>query len=76
MSNMQLLSQIIKLSYFPQIKVIHTSKVFHNQIYIPWVNWLLMIGTVAVTAIYNNVCLSLPSSFIPQSRSMSRLTIT
>ena len=50
----QLLSQIIKLSYFPQIKVVHTSKTFHNQIYIPWVNWLLMIGTIAVTAAYNN----------------------
>lgn len=50
----QLLSQIIKLSYFPQIKVVHTSKIFHNQIYIPWVNWLLMIGTVCVTAAYNN----------------------
>ncbi|CAF9922130.1 hypothetical protein IMSHALPRED_005358 [Imshaugia aleurites] len=50
----QLLSQIIKLSYFPQIKVKHTSKVFHGQIYIPWVNWLLMIGTICVTAAYSN----------------------
>ncbi len=52
---MQLLSQIVKLSYFPQIKVKHTSKIFHGQIYIPWVNWLLMIGTVCVTAAYSNV---------------------
>ena len=51
----QLLSQIIKLSYFPQIRVIHTSKIFHQQIYIPWVNWLLMVGTICVTAAYNNV---------------------
>lgn len=50
----QLLSQIIKLSYFPQIRVIHTSDKFHNQIYIPWVNWLLMIGTICVTAAYSN----------------------
>ncbi|KAL9126571.1 MAG: hypothetical protein Q9217_004401 [Psora testacea] len=50
----QLLSQIIKLSYFPQIKVIHTSRIFHQQIYIPWVNWILMVGTVCVTAAYNN----------------------
>lgn len=52
---MQLLSQMIKLSYFPQIKVKHTSKVFHGQIYIPWANWLLMIGTICVTAAYSNV---------------------
>lgn len=50
----QLLTQIIKLSYFPQIKLVHTSKVFHGQIYIPWVNWLLMIGTIVVTVAYNN----------------------
>ncbi|CAF9942523.1 MAG: hypothetical protein ALECFALPRED_009787 [Alectoria fallacina] len=50
----QLLSQIIKLSYFPQIKVKHTSKIFHGQIYIPWVNWLLMVGTICVTAAYSN----------------------
>lgn len=50
----QLLSQIIKLSYFPQIKIRHTSKVFHGQIYIPWVNWLLMVGTICVTAAYSN----------------------
>lgn len=52
---MQLLSQIIKLSYFPQIKVKHTSKIFHGQIYIPWVNWLLMLGTICVAAALSNV---------------------
>lgn len=50
----QLLAQIIKLSYFPQIQVVHTSKTFHNQLYVPLVNYLLLIGTVAVTAIYHN----------------------
>lgn len=53
----QLLSQIIKLSYFPQIKLVHTSKIFHGQIYIPWANWLLMVGTVIVTVAYSNVFL-------------------
>ena len=50
----QLLSQIMKLSYFPQVKLIHTSRIFYGQIYIPFVNWLLMIGTVIVTAAYKN----------------------
>ncbi|KAG0648812.1 Potassium transporter 5, partial [Hyphodiscus hymeniophilus] len=50
----QLLAQIMKLSYFPQIKVVHTSKTFHGQLYVPLVNWLLMIGTVLVAVIYNN----------------------
>ncbi|MCJ1435935.1 hypothetical protein MMC27_005311 [Xylographa pallens] len=53
-STFQLLSQIMKLSYFPQIKMVHTSKIFHGQVYIPFANWLLMVGTVIVTAVYNN----------------------
>lgn len=44
----------MKLSYFPQIKVVHTSTVYHGQLYVPSVNWLLMVGTVLVAAIYNN----------------------
>ena len=52
---LQLLTQIMKLSYFPQIKVVHTSKIFHGQLYVPLVNWLLMIGTVLVASIFNNV---------------------
>lgn len=50
----QLLTQIMKLSYFPQIKTVHTSKVFYGQVYIPLANWLLMIGTVIVTGVYTN----------------------
>ncbi|KAI0904957.1 potassium transporter [Ustulina deusta] len=53
-SSFQLLSQVMRLSYFPHIKVVHTSKTFHDQVYIPLANWLLLIGTVIVTAAYNN----------------------
>ncbi|KAH7114576.1 potassium transporter-domain-containing protein [Dactylonectria estremocensis] len=53
-SSFQLLSQVMRLSYFPHIKTIHTSKRFHDQVYMPLANWLLMIGTVIVTAVYNN----------------------
>jgi len=44
----------MKLSYFPQIKVVHTSLKYHGQLYVPAVNWLLMVGTVIVAAVYNN----------------------
>ncbi|UKZ65963.1 uncharacterized protein TrAtP1_007150 [Trichoderma atroviride] len=53
-STFQLLTQIMRLSYFPHIKVIHTSRKFSEQVYIPLANWLLMIGTVIVAAVYNN----------------------
>ena len=46
----------MKLSYFPQVEVVHTSKKFHGQVYIPLANWIMMIGTVIVTAVYTNVC--------------------
>lgn len=42
----------------PNLLIIHsmiyTSEKFHGQVYIPIANWLLMIGTVVVTAVYNN----------------------
>lgn len=53
-STFQLLSQIINMSYFPQVKMIYTSTTFHGQVYVPFANWLLMIGTIIVTAVYNN----------------------
>jgi KUP system potassium uptake protein len=54
-SSFQLLSQVMRMSYFPHIKTVHTSKHFHGQVYMPLANWLLMIGTVIVTAVYSNV---------------------
>ncbi|TVY57436.1 putative potassium transporter 12 [Lachnellula cervina] len=50
----QLLAQVMRMSYFPHIKTVHTSKLFHGQLYMPLANWLLMIGTVVVTAVYSN----------------------
>ncbi|KAH8660115.1 potassium transporter-domain-containing protein [Xylariales sp. PMI_506] len=53
-SAFQLLSQVMRLSYFPHIKTVHTSTKFHEQVYMPLANWLLMVGTVIITAVYNN----------------------
>lgn len=64
------MAQVMKLSYFPQIKVVHTSKIFHGQLYVPLVNWLLMIGSVAAAAIANNV------SFLPRTLWTSKLNYT
>lgn len=38
----QLLAQVMTMSYFPHIKVVHTSKLFHGQIYIPLANWQVL----------------------------------
>ncbi|KAI4728007.1 putative potassium transporter [Aureobasidium sp. EXF-10728] len=53
-STFQLLIQLMHSSYFPQIKAVYTSTAFHGQVYIPLANWLMMIGTVIVTAVYSN----------------------
>ncbi|KAK1758277.1 potassium transporter-domain-containing protein [Echria macrotheca] len=50
----QLISQIMKLSYCPQVKVVHTSSVFHGQLYVPFLNWILMCGAILVTAVYSD----------------------
>lgn len=53
-STFQLLSQVMRMSYFTHIKVAYTSAQFHDHVYMSLANWLLMIGTVIVTAVYNN----------------------
>ena len=54
-STFQLLSQVMHGSYFPHIKLLYTSDKFYGQVYIPMANWLMMIGTVIVAAVYSDV---------------------
>lgn len=65
-STFQLLSQVMHSSYFPQIKMVYTSDLFHGQVYIPWANWLMMVGTVIVTAVYSNVSRPLHLMILPK----------
>ncbi|XP_019445470.1 PREDICTED: potassium transporter 6-like [Lupinus angustifolius] len=44
-----IIKQCSALSCFPRVKVVHTSSKIHGQIYIPEVNWLLMLLCLAVT---------------------------
>ena len=80
----QLLAQIVKLSYFPQIQVVHTSKTYHNQLYVPLVNYLLCIGTVAITAVFRNttslgqaygVCVMFVTFFDTQMTTLTALIV-
>jgi KUP system potassium uptake protein len=54
----QLVYQIMALSYFPNARLKYTSTTFYGQVYIPVANWLLMIGTLIVTALFKNVSLA------------------
>lgn len=43
-----IINQSQSLGCFPKVKVVHTSEKIHGQIYIPEINWMLMILCIAV----------------------------
>lgn len=49
-----IIKQAVSLGCFPRVKVVHTSKYFLGQIYIPDINWIMMILCIAVTAGFKN----------------------
>lgn len=49
-----IIKQCSSLSCFPGVKIVHTSSTVHGQIYIPEINWILMILCLAVTIGFRN----------------------
>lgn len=43
-----IISQSLSLSCFPRVKVVHTSAKYEGQVYIPEVNYMLMVACVIV----------------------------
>ncbi|KAF8043042.1 hypothetical protein BT93_A1399 [Corymbia citriodora subsp. variegata] len=50
-----IINQSQSLGCFPRVKVIHTSDKIHGQIYIPEINWMLMILCIAVTIGFRDI---------------------
>ncbi|KAG8075982.1 hypothetical protein GUJ93_ZPchr0006g41072 [Zizania palustris] len=44
-----IIKQCSSLNCFPRVKIVHTSSTVHGQIYIPEINWILMVLCLAVT---------------------------
>ncbi|OAY83314.1 Potassium transporter 10, partial [Ananas comosus] len=44
-----IIKQCSALGCFPRVKIVHTSSKVHGQIYIPEINWILMVLCLAVT---------------------------
>lgn len=44
-----IIQQSLSLGCFPRVKVVHTSSKYEGQVYIPEINYLLMVACVAVT---------------------------
>ncbi|VFQ59901.1 unnamed protein product [Cuscuta campestris] len=49
-----IIKQALALGCFPRVKVVHTSKKFLGQVYIPDINWVFMLLCIAVTAGFKN----------------------
>lgn len=49
-----IVKQCHALGCFPRVKVVHTSKQIQGQIYIPEINWMLMILTLGVAVGFND----------------------
>jgi KUP system potassium uptake protein len=43
-----LANQAVQLGYLPRVKVVHTSSKAEGQIYIPEINWMLMVACIAL----------------------------
>jgi KUP system potassium uptake protein len=40
--------QAVQLGYLPRLRIAHTSEREAGQIYVPWINWVLMVSVVAL----------------------------
>jgi KUP system potassium uptake protein len=41
-------AQAAQLGYLPRLRILHTSQSAHGQIYVPWINWLLMVSVLTL----------------------------
>ncbi|MFN6934788.1 MAG: potassium transporter Kup [Tsuneonella sp.] len=46
--------QAIQLGFVPRLSILHTSETQHGQIYIPFVNWVLMIAVILLVLTFKN----------------------
>ncbi|KAI3935852.1 hypothetical protein MKW92_020660 [Papaver armeniacum] len=47
-----IITQALSLGAFPRVKVVHTSAKFEGQVYIPELNYFIMIATVLITLVF------------------------
>lgn len=47
-------SQAVQLGYLPRLRVVHTSARTRGQIYVPWINWLLMVSVLTLVLAFRS----------------------
>src|SRR4051812_48026916 len=50
-----LVQQVINSKAFPPIRMVYTSETIQGQVYIPAINWVLMIATIVIVAVFTNL---------------------
>ncbi|KAL5759782.1 hypothetical protein ACOSQ2_018620 [Xanthoceras sorbifolium] len=65
--------QSMALGCFPRVKIIHTSKKLMGQIYIPVVNWVLMIMCIVVVSILQSTT-DIAIAYVPASIQLPQQT--
>jgi KUP system potassium uptake protein len=45
-------SQAVQLGYLPRLRITHTSEETIGQIYVPWINWLLMVSVLTLVVTF------------------------
>jgi KUP system potassium uptake protein len=46
--------QAIQLGYLPRLRIVHTSEETIGQIYVPWINWLLMVSVLTLVLTFES----------------------
>lgn len=41
-------AQAAQLGYLPRLRILHTSRSTYGQIYVPWINWLLLVSVLTL----------------------------
>ena len=46
--------QAVQLGYLPRLRIAHTSEETIGQIYVPWINWLLMVSVLTLVVTFKS----------------------
>lgn len=54
-ASFSIIQQSYSLGCFPRVKIVHKPRWLHGQTYIPEINWVLMVLTLAVTVGFRDI---------------------
>ena len=57
-----IIQQSLSLGCFPRVKIVHTSAKYEGQVYIPEINYLLMLACIGVTIGFRSTHMVIPNS--------------